>query len=326
MRASRLLSILTTLQAKGRVTAQALADASEVSLRTIYRDIDALSEAGIPVYSERGPVGGYRLADTYKTRLNGLSRAEAEALFLAGLPGPAAELGLAAEMAGAELKLLAALPTELRTSADTMRARFFLDAPGWFVAMERPPMLQHIARAVWDQHPVRMRYRSWTAEGERHVEPLGIVLKSGAWYLVARGGERIRTYRVSRILHLEVLDAAFTRPQSFDLAAYWAGYTHRFANELYRGRTLVRLSARGMALLPMLGPAFVEAGAQATSEPDAAGWRQVTLPMESVRHAAVELLRLGAEVEVLAPAELRALIAHTIRTMNDLYATTVDAT
>src|ERR1700735_1159614 len=160
MRASRLLSILTTLQARGRVTAQMLADACEVSLRTIYRDIDALSEAGIPVYSERGAEGGYRLLDGYRTRLNGLSRAEAEALFLTGLPGPAALLGLGSILAGAEMKLLAALPADLRRSAENMRARFHLDAPAWFGDLEHPAALRDLAASVWNQSPLRMRYQS----------------------------------------------------------------------------------------------------------------------------------------------------------------------
>ncbi|MGF6904476.1 helix-turn-helix transcriptional regulator [Paraburkholderia sp. GAS348] len=132
MRASRLLSILMTLQARGRVSAQSLADECAVSLRTIYRDIDALSAAGVPVQSERGAEGGYRLLDGYRTRLNGLSSQEAEALFLAGLPGPVQALGLGAVMAGAQTKLLAALPVELRSTAERMRSRFHLDAPAWF--------------------------------------------------------------------------------------------------------------------------------------------------------------------------------------------------
>src|SRR5277367_3740596 len=149
MRASRLLSILTTLQARGRVTAGALAEACEVSLRTIYRDIDALSAAGIPVYSERGSTGGYRLLDGYRTHLNGLSAKEAEALFMSGLAGPAADLGIGAVMAAAQNKLLSAMPTELRAGAEQMRARFHFDAPAWFAQGERPKHLPLVADAVW---------------------------------------------------------------------------------------------------------------------------------------------------------------------------------
>lgn len=174
MRASRLLSILTTLQAKGHATAGQLADACEVSIRTIYRDIDALSAAGVPVYGERGSEGGYRLLDGYRTRLNGLSQPEAEALFLAGLPGPAAQLGLGAAMANAELKLLAALPAELRRSAETARGRFHLDAPAWFEALEQPPELQIVAQAVWRRTALEIRYRSGDRDTLRRIQPLGL--------------------------------------------------------------------------------------------------------------------------------------------------------
>src|ERR1700712_5183985 len=157
MRASRLLSILMTLQARGRVTAQSLADECAVSLRTIYRDIDALGAAGVPIQSERGAEGGYRLLDGYRTRLNGLSAREAEALFLTGLSGPAADLGLGAAMAAAQLKLLVALPADLRAGAERMRARFHLDAPAWFGEAEQPPNLQLVAGAVWEQQRIQMR-------------------------------------------------------------------------------------------------------------------------------------------------------------------------
>ncbi len=138
MRASRLLTILNVMQARGRVTAPELAAECEVSLRTVYRDIDVLSAAGIPVYSERGADGGYRLVDGYRTQLNGLSAKEAEALFMTGLSGPAADLGLGAVMAAAQNKLLSAMPAQLRAGAEQMRARFHLDAPAWFAQAGAP--------------------------------------------------------------------------------------------------------------------------------------------------------------------------------------------
>ncbi|HEY3889700.1 MAG TPA: YafY family protein [Caulobacteraceae bacterium] len=319
MRASRLLSILTTLQAKGRVTAQALADACEVSLRTIYRDIDALSEAGVPVYSERGPEGGYRLLDGYRTRLNGLSRAEAEALFLTGLPGPAALLGLGGILAGAEMKLLAALPADLRRSAETMRARFHLDAAGWFDDLEQPPVLPELTAATWRQAGVLMRYRGRGDAVERRVDPLGLVLKNGVWYLIGRVGEDIRTYRVSRVEALSVLDETFVAPPGFDLQAHWQANAESFEDSLYRQHAQVRLSPLGMQRASRLTRTRARAVAETASAPDADGWRQAQLPIESLREGVGVLCMLGGEVEVLGPPELRAAMVEVAEKMARLY-------
>ncbi|MFD1150012.1 helix-turn-helix transcriptional regulator, partial [Saccharothrix hoggarensis] len=191
MRASRLLSLLLLLQSRGRMTARELADELEVSIRTIYRDVEALGASGVPVYADRGPAGGYRLVDGYRTRLTGLTTEEAESLFLAGMPGPAAELGLGAVVAAAQLKVLAALPPELRSRAGRVRERFHLDAPGWFRGDEGTPHVAGIADAVWRQRRLRIRYVRWAqVEVERTVEPLGLVLKAGTWYLVARAHGR----------------------------------------------------------------------------------------------------------------------------------------
>jgi predicted DNA-binding transcriptional regulator YafY len=319
MRASRLLSILMMLQARGRVTAQVLADDNEVSLRTIYRDIDALSAAGVPVYSERGSDGGYRLLDGYRTRLNGLSAQEAEALFMTGLSGPAADLGLGAVMAAAQLKLLAAMPAELRASAERMRSRFHLDAPAWFGEAEQPAHLQLIASAVWEQRPIQIRYRSWKAEKLRRVEPLGIVLKSGAWYVVGQVEGSVRIYRISRILDLAVLDERFERPEAFDLGGYWLDSTRRLEQELHQGKATVRLSPWSVKMLGAFLSSFVRAGTQIGEEADAEGWLIATLPIGSVRQAAVELLRFGAEVEVLEPPELRLKMSEIAARLSGIY-------
>lgn len=319
MRASRLISILTLLQAQGRVTAQAMADACEVSLRTIYRDVDALSAAGIPVYGERGTDGGYRLLDGYRTRLNGLSPQEAEALFMAGLAGPAADLGLGTAMAAARLKLLAALPQTLRTGAERVGSRFHLDAPAWFAEPEQPDYLTAVAEAVWNGRPIRMRYRSWKAETERRVEPLGIVLKGGSWYLVGRVGRDIRTYRVSRILDLTVLDGTVERPEGFDLPAYWAESTRRLEAELQTDRATVRLSPEGVRLLDAIGSRYVRTATELADEADEAGWRVARMPIGTFREAVRELLRFGAEAEVLDPPQLRTRLAEAAAGMARLY-------
>lgn len=319
MRASRLLSILTTLQAKGHVTAQALADECEVSIRTIYRDVDALSAAGIPVYSERGTGGGYRLLDGYRTRLNGLSAAEAEALLLAGLTHQTAQLGLGPAAATARTKLIAAMPEPLRAGATRVQSRFHLDAPSWFGEGESLTHLPQVAEAVWSDRVIRIRYRSWKGEKVRRVEPLGIVQKGGAWYLVGQIDGSVRTYRISRILDLAVLDETFVRPNAFDLAGFWARNTRRFDAELHPVRATLRLSPAGVEMMDTLLPAYSRSGVE-LGEPDAAGWRLATVPVGGIGWAPHELMRFGPEVEVIGPPELRARMAEVVASVARIYA------
>ncbi len=319
MRASRLLSILMLLQAKGRMSAQALADEVEVSLRTIYRDIDELSAAGVPVYAERGRAGGFQLLDGWRTRLTGLTAPEAQALFLAGLPGPAAELGLAELMEAAQLKLLAALPAGWQADARRVGARFHLDPVGWFRSAPPTDHLPAIAEAVWTERLLKVRYESWSGVVDREIAPLGLVLKAGTWYLAAAIGEDRRTYRLSNILTLAVLDERFTRPPDFDLAAYWAGATQRFEAAIYRDTAMLRVSPRGLKLLRELSAAVAEAAARTAEAPDHEGWRRLVIPIESIDHAAHELIKLGAEAEVLAPAPLRARIGEMASRLAALY-------
>ncbi|WP_431910229.1 helix-turn-helix transcriptional regulator [Nonomuraea jabiensis] len=314
MRASRLVSILLLLQTRGRMTAQDLAERLEVSVRTIYRDVESLHAAGIPLYGDAGPKGGYQLLDGYRTRLTGLTADEAESLFLAGLPGPAAELGLGAVVTAAQLKLMAALPVELRDRAGRIQERFHLDAPTWYRDQEPVTYLPAAADAVWNERRIQVRYRRWKApqEVERRLDPYGLVVKAGRWYLVARAGEDVRTYRVSQILDLHPLPEGFTRPDGFDLAAYWQGYLAEFEARLRRGEAVLRLSPRGVERVPdLMTPGVVAAVRESAQPPDEEGWTRVTVPIESIEHALAEFLRLGTDVEVLAPAELRDLMAAT---------------
>ena len=322
MRASRLLSILLLLQTRGRMTAQELADEMEVSGRTIYRDADQLAAAGIPVYADRGPAGGYQLLDGYRTRLTGLTADEAETLFLAGMPGPAAELGLGSVLAAAELKVRAALPGELGARAGRLRDRFHLDAPGWFRAAEPTPQLAVVADAVWSQRQLHMRYRRWKAPREvaRTLHPLGVVLKAGRWYLVGAAGERVTGYRVANILHAELLDAPAERPAGFDLAAFWRDWADRYESSVYRGLARVRMTPEALARMSYVFPPEMARGARAAAEavgPD--GWLLTDVPIESDKHGHMELLKLGAEVEILAPASLRALFTATACGLVALY-------
>ncbi|MGP4096681.1 helix-turn-helix transcriptional regulator [Nonomuraea sp. KM90] len=323
MRASRLVSILLLLQTRGRMTAQELAGRLEVSVRTIYRDVESLHSAGIPLYGDAGPKGGYQLLDGYRTRLTGLTTDEAESLFLAGLPGPAAELGLGAVVTAAQLKLMAALPVELRDRAGRIQERFHLDAPTWYRDREPATYLPAVADAVWNERRIQVRYRRWKApqEVERRLEPYGLVVKAGRWYLVARSDD-VRTYRVSQILDLHPLPEGFTRPEGFDLAAYWQGYLAEFEARLRWGEAVVRLSPRGLQrLADLMTPGVVAAARESAQPPDDDGWTRVTVPIESIEHAVGEFLRLGTDAEVLSPGELRHRLAATTSELARRYRT-----
>src|SRR5438034_3533366 len=212
MRASRLVTLLLLLQTRGRMTAAELATELEVSERTVHRDVDALSEAGVPIYAERGPHGGIRLVEGYRTRLTGLTDGEAKALFLSGIPGPAAQLGFGTVVVAARLKVLAALPPELRARASRISERFHLDAPGWFQVPEEVPHLETLAEAVWEERRVVAEYQRQDQVVTRELEPLGLVLKAGIWYLVARSDGQDRTYRVARFISANVVPDGFDRP------------------------------------------------------------------------------------------------------------------
>lgn len=308
MRASRQLSLLLLLQARPRLTAAELARELEVSERTVYRDIDELGAAGIPVQADRGPGGGFQLVDGYRTRLTGLVPPEAEAVFITGLPDTAAALGLGPAATSARRKLMAALPPPLRDGAGRMSERFHLDPLGWYRAADPVAELPELARAVLDQRVVAMRYQSWTQVREWRVEPLGLILKAGEWYLVAASGGKPRIFKVTSILALAIEADGFERPQGFDLPAFWAGELARFEARLRPGRAALRASATGRARLAALG-VYAARAVEAAGPPDPQGWAPVELPFETLEQAALLLLGLGPEIEVLEPPELRARLA-----------------
>jgi predicted DNA-binding transcriptional regulator YafY len=321
MRASRLLSLLMLLQSRGRVSAQALAEALEVSVRTVYRDVDELSAAGVPVWADRGRLGGFQLQPGWRTRVDGLTAPEAQAMFLGGLPGPAAQLGLGEAMASAQLKLVAALPESWRDDARRVSSRFHLDPIDWFRGPTASDHLPAVAQAVWQERRIAVRYESWKGVVDRTLDPLGLVLKAGFWYVAAMSSRtrEPRTYRVSNILDLRETGEAFTRPAGFDLAAYWQASTQRFEAELYRDRAVVQVTPVGWRMLRSLSAAVADALDTSGIEPPRRGWREVTIPIESVDHASRQLLRLGADVQVIRPVALRKRLLATARAMVLLY-------
>jgi predicted DNA-binding transcriptional regulator YafY len=309
MRASRLVSLLLLLQSRGRLTAAKLAAELEVSERTIHRDVDALSAAGIPIYAERGPHGGVQLVEGYRTRLTGLTADEAEALFLSGMPGAAAELGLGTVMAAARLKVLAALPPELRARAGRLVERFHVDAAGWFKAGEDVPHLPVLAEAVWDGHAVDIGYERGDRIVERRLHPLGLVLKAGVWYLVARADEQIRTYRVARVTTVAVVDdERFERPSDFDLAAFWAESTAAYERDAPRLEVTLRIDPDHVGTLADICGVLTVRQAERLTPPDGQdpdGWLHLRLRMEWPPEVPARLLGLGDHAEVLAPPQVR---------------------
>jgi predicted DNA-binding transcriptional regulator YafY len=321
MRASRLLSLLLLLQTRGRMTAQQLADELEVSVRTIYRDVDALNAAGVPLYGDAGHDGGYQLLDGYRTRLTGLTPAEAEALSLSGLPDPAAELGLGGVLAAATLKLRAALPASMRENADRLSERFYLDAPGWYRPERKVPCLAEVASAVWERHVLTVRYRRWKEPEEvvRTIEPHGLVLKAGTWYTVARCEGSFRTYRVDQIAEAVPAGEIFERAEGFALAAYWPEYLADFQQRLHTGHAVIRVSAAGAGRMRSLLSGAVTSAVQAGGAAGADGWITATVPIESASQALADFLRLGADLEILGPADLRAAAISSCQAMMALY-------
>ncbi len=308
MRASRLLSILILLQMRGRVSAEALAQEFEVSVRTIYRDVDQLSAAGVPIYAERGRSGGFALLEGYRTKLTGFTPAEAEALLLAGVGGAAGDLGLGADAAAAQLKLLAALPADSGASAQRVTERFHLDPVNWYRRTEAPALLPTLGAAVWRDRRIKITYESWKDTVARELGPLGLVLKAGTWYLVAAADDKPRMYRVSNIKTLSVTDIPARRPPRFNLARYWSAAAKEFETRLLKDRATVRLSTKGLRILRDLSPAAHEAATANHRPCKPEGWIKTEIPIEAIDQATGQLLSLGPEVEVLEPRVLRAAV------------------
>ena len=307
MKASRLLSILMLLQSRGRMTAGALAQAMEVSERTILRGIDPLSAAGVPLWGERGRQGGFQLREGWSTQLTGMTEPESHALLLAGLPGPATDLGLGAAAASARLKMVASLPSAWREQAGQVGERLHIDPLDWYRTQDSPRFLREVAEAVWQARRLSVDYESWQGPVQRDLEPLGLVLKAGAWYLVARavGRDGVRTYRLASLMALKSTARTFKRPRGFDLARTWQESAARFEANLRRLQARVRVSPRGLTWLGNARIQAVTLPAAGPVPPDRPRWREVLMPIESIEHGARQLLGFGAEVEVLEPAELR---------------------
>ena len=316
MRADRLLALLLHVERRGRATATELAEQLEVSVRTIYRDVAALQAAGVPVWTEAGPGGGIHLIEGWRAPVEGLTADEASALALTGVPTAAAELGLGAVMATARTKLLATLPPELRSRAGRISERFHLDAPGWFQRQEPVEHLATVADAVWSSRRLDITYQQRSGVQRRRVDPLGLVLKAGTWYLVALHRGRPLTYRVDRITSASAREERFQRPEDFDLASWWERSASEFDRSILTFEARLRLSPTGWRWAPhVLKGAGIDEAYATAGPPDGEGWREVTIALETEEVALHQLTGLGADVEVLRPRSLRRALRDVGRAM-----------
>jgi predicted DNA-binding transcriptional regulator YafY len=329
MRADRLLSLLMLLQARGRMTAPRLARELEVSERTIYRDIDALSAAGVPIYSEAGPGGGYSLLDSYRTNLTGLTEGEVRALFMLNIPQPLADLGVGPELAAALRKLAAALPSSRRADEERVRRRFHLDAVGWDQVEESAPHLATVHQAVWHDRRLHLAYRigPLSVHIEQTVDPYGLAAKAGVWHLVyavnLEGGLRkgaLRVQRVASLLDARLSAESFERPADFDLAAFWREWCAERDVSRARYVVTVRVAPGFVAELPVYFGDPVRQQIAEAGPPDAEGWLTLQLSFESLEAARARILGFGRGVEVLAPYALRRSILDYAEQIMALYA------
>jgi predicted DNA-binding transcriptional regulator YafY len=317
MRADRLFSIVLLLQSYRQLTARDLARRLEVSERTIHRDMDALSGAGIPVVAERGTGGGWSLLGEYRTNLTGLNEAEIQSLFVTRPSRLLADLNLEKASEGALLKLLAALPPLHRRGAEHTRQRILVDVAGWSRSEESVPLLHVLQDAIWQERRVRMRYgRGECGSVERLVDPLGLVAKGSVWYLVAAVDNEVRSYRVSRVESAELLDEHSTRPPDFDLAAFWEQSAAEFRAHLPRYRMRARVRREIVVRLPYAGRfARVEQAGPADED----GWAEVWIRFDVEEMACEYALSFGTQMEVLEPLALREKVIDEARSVVAFY-------
>jgi predicted DNA-binding transcriptional regulator YafY len=307
------------LETRGRMSARALAKLLEISVRTLHRDVDQLAAAGVPIFAERGRAGGFRLLEGWKTTLTGLTPGEAQAVFMSGLIGPAAELGLSDHVESARLKLLASLPSAWRDDAQRITSRFHLDPIAWYRQSDPVPHLATVADAVWSGRDLALRYASWKGTAERVVSPLGLVLKAGVWYLVAAIDGRPRTYRIASIQTASGLERAVKRPPDFQLAAYWDDSLRRLESGLYTGKATLLATPAGLKALRNLSRAVANAVGNTPGVPRSDGRTEVTIPIEAIENTTAQLLGLSPEIEVLQPIALKRALLDRIGKISRLY-------
>lgn len=316
MRADRLLSILLMMQQGRRLTARELAEKLEVSQRTILRDLEALAMSGVPVVSLRGAGGGWSLSENYRTNLTGLTADEVRTLLFAKPNRLMEDLGLGQAANSAAIKLSASLSPRSRQDVDFMHRRLHIDGAGWYQSNEKFPNLQALQEAVWQDRQMRISYRSSDgASSERVVNPLGLVAKGSVWYVIASHDEGIRSYRVSRVESVELLDSPSCRPDNFDLPKYWKQNVVSFKAGV--PRYVVKLHATEAVVTRIQLSKFVQI--ESTGAPDDNGWTDMTLRFDDPGEAHDFVVRLADGAIVLEPEELRRRLCATAKALMRAY-------
>lgn len=318
MRADRLLSIVLLLQAHHQLTSRDLATRLEVSERTIHRDMEALSGAGIPVIALRGMGGGWSLLGEYRTNLTGLNEAEIETLFVTKPPKLLADLKLEKAAEGALLKLLAALPATYQRAAERVRRRIHVDVGGWVRQEEAVPLLPVLQEAIWLERKLKFTYERGPGcdAVERIADPLGLVAKGSVWYLVAAIGPDIRSYRISRFVRSEVMNEPAEIPPDFDLAAYWQASAAAFKSTLPNYTATFRVAPEIFPFLRFAGR-FARVGE--THEQESSGWIRVSVRFDVEEMACQYALSFGSNLEVLEPPSLREKVIQAARDVVKFY-------
>jgi predicted DNA-binding transcriptional regulator YafY len=318
MRADRLVSIMLLLQVDRLVTARELAARLEVSERTIHRDMEALSAAGIPVFAERGSHGGWSLMEEYRTNLTGLNKDEIQALFATRPSRLLADLGLEKASDAALIKLMAAIPSASRGDAEYASQRIHIDTSGWNNSRESSTSLPTSQHAIWREHKLQFKYeRGLDCDPvERLVDPLGLVAKGSAWYLVAAIDGQVRSYRVSRVVEAKVLDQVFTRPKGFDLASFWEQSAASFKDNFPHYYATLRAHPD---IVPRMYAAGRFARVERVEPPDPDGWTKVLMRFQFEHEACEYALSFGNRIEVLEPADLWEKVVEAARSVIEFY-------
>ncbi|GGG67944.1 helix-turn-helix transcriptional regulator [Paenibacillus radicis (ex Gao et al. 2016)] len=314
MKSDRLLSILLQLQNYGKLTTGQLAEKLEVTKRTIIRDMDALSAAGVPVYAERGPQGGWTLSPQYRTQLTGMKAEELAALFFSSQGGLLQDLGMHKHYELAFEKLLAASPDSIRLNAQTVRQKIHIDGAGWHQSIETFPLLPAIQEAVWEERKLLITYNKDTETVSRTIDPLGLVSKQSIWYVVAASEDIVKSYRISRLLTADKLDEHFSAPDNFELDRFWEQSTMRFIRELPRYHATIEIAETAFDAFKQRRYLQV-----ISHSPPHKGIISAEVQFNTLESACQIMLSFGPHVTAVAPHELRSKLIETIEAMRVAY-------